>query len=59
MPAEAQVDGQAILVSAREVAERVSVRFAWREDATPNLVNGANLPASPFRTDDCKGVTQS
>ena len=58
VPAEARIDGQTIVVSAEEVAQPVAVRFAWREDATPNLVNGANLPASPFRSDDFKGVTQ-
>ena len=62
VPAEAHIDGPAdnptVVVSAKEVAEPVAVRFAWREDATPNLVNGANLPASPFCTDDFKGVTQ-
>jgi sialate O-acetylesterase len=36
----------------------VAVRFAWREDALPNLVNGANLPASPFRTDQFPMVTE-
>ena len=29
----------------------VAVRFGWNEEAMPNLVNGAGLPASPFRTD--------
>ena len=58
VPAEAHIDGRTIVVSAKEVAQPVAVRFAWREDATPNLVNGAGLPASPFRTDSFKGVTQ-
>jgi sialate O-acetylesterase len=58
VPAEAQVDGSTILVSSAEVAQPAAVRFGWREDAQPNLVNGAGLPASPFRTDTWKGVTQ-
>ena len=58
LPAEARIEGESIVVSAPEVARPVAVRFAWREDATPNLVNGANLPASPFRTDSFKGLTQ-
>jgi sialate O-acetylesterase len=58
VPAEAHIDGPAVVVSSKEVAKPVAVRFAWREDATPNLVNGANLPASPFRTDSFKGLTQ-
>jgi sialate O-acetylesterase len=32
------------------VPEPVLVRFGWHEEAEPNLVNGAGLPASPFRT---------
>ena len=58
VPAEARIDGETIVVSAKDVPEPVAVRFAWREDATPNLVNAADLPASPFRTDNLKGVTQ-
>jgi sialate O-acetylesterase len=56
VPAEAAIDGQTIVVSSKAVAQPASVRFAWREDATPNLVNAAGLPASPFRTDSWKGV---
>jgi sialate O-acetylesterase len=36
----------------------VAVRFAWREDAEPNLINKEGLPASPFRTDPWRGVTE-
>ena len=55
VPAEARIDGVTILVSTKEVPKPVAVRFAWQEDATPNLVNGAGLPASPFRTDTFQG----
>lgn len=58
LAANAQIDGDSIVVSAPEVTNPVAVRFAWREDAEPNLVNGAELPASPFRTDNFKGVTE-
>ena len=58
VPAEAKIDGSTVAVSAKEVAKPVAVRFGWREDATPNLVNAAGLPASPFRTDSFKGVTK-
>ena len=58
LPAEAQIDGSTILVSSPAVAQPAAVRFGWREDAQPNLVNAAGLPASPFRTDAWKGVTQ-
>jgi sialate O-acetylesterase len=50
--AAATVDGNTVLVRSEKVAEPAAVRFAWHEEAEPNLVNGAGLPASPFRTDD-------
>jgi sialate O-acetylesterase len=57
VPAVATVDGESLLVSSPDMAKPVAVRFAWSEDAEPNLVNGAGLPASPFRTDDFPAVT--
>ncbi|MAF64456.1 MAG: sialate O-acetylesterase [Planctomycetes bacterium] len=56
-PARARIEGEAIVVRYAEVALPVAVRYAWRDDAQPNLENGAGLPASPFRTDDWPGVT--
>lgn len=58
VPAIAVVDGDTILVHSDQVAHPVAVRFAWRDDATPNLANKAGLPASSFRTDAWKGVTE-
>jgi sialate O-acetylesterase len=43
-----------------EVQHPVAVRYGWGnnpEDA--NLYNIANLPASPFRTDQWRGITES
>ncbi len=57
-PAEATIEGSSIVVSSKDVAKPVAVRFSWREDALPNLFNGANLPASPFRTDTFPMVTE-
>lgn len=52
VPAEAKIVGEdTIEVSAAGVLEPKAVRFAWHETAMPNLVNGAGLPAEPFRTD--------
>ena len=48
--AQAEVDGDTIVVSSDEVSEPEAVRFGWHQEAEPNLVNGAGLPASPFRT---------
>ena len=52
------IDGDSIVVHSDQVAQPVAVRFAWRDDATPNLANKEGLPASPFRTDTWKGVTE-
>jgi sialate O-acetylesterase len=57
-PAEAAIEGNTLVVSSKAVAKPVAVRFAWQEDALPNLVNGENLPASPFRTDTFPMVTE-
>jgi len=57
VPAKAVIDGKTVVVSAEGVAEPKNVRFAWRNDATPNLMNKAGLPASPFKTDNWQGGT--
>jgi sialate O-acetylesterase len=49
--AKAEIVGDTVVVSSEALPNPVAVRFAWRETAEPNLVNGAGLPASPFRTD--------
>lgn len=54
----AEIDGDSIVVHSDQVAKPVAVRFGWRNDATPNLSNKDGLPASPFRTDKWKGVTE-
>ncbi len=48
VPAEARIDGEAVLVSAVNVAEPVAVRYAWANNPAASLYNGAGLPASPF-----------
>lgn len=50
--ADAKIDGDSIIVSSDKVAAPVAVRYAWANNPTCNLSNGAGLPASPFRTDD-------
>lgn len=55
--AQAKIDGDDIVVSSAEVAQPKYVRFGWTNVAEPNLVNGAGLPASPFRTDDLPAKT--
>ena len=50
--ANAVVEGEDILVSSPNVAFPLAVRYAWAANPECNLVNGAGLPASPFRTDE-------
>jgi hypothetical protein len=49
--AKAAIDGKSVLVWSDAVAKPVSVRFGWRQDSDPNLMNREGLPASCFRTD--------
>lgn len=51
VPAKAEIDGDTVVVSSDAVKQPVAVRFAWLQTAEPNLVNGAGLPTSAFRTD--------
>jgi len=41
-----------VAVSSPAVPKPAYVRYAWSDDPTCNLYNGAGLPAAPFRTDD-------
>ena len=58
LPAIAAIDGNAVVVHSDDVKEPVAVRFAWYDTAMPNLCNKEGLPASPFRTDQWKGLTE-
>ena len=57
-PATAKIEGKTIVVTSDAVKEPVAVRYAWIGTAEPNLINKDGLPASPFRTDEWKGVTE-
>lgn len=50
--AQATIEGDEAVVSSKEVAYPVAVRYGWADNPVCNLRNGAGLPASPFRTDD-------
>ncbi len=54
VPAEARIDGTALLVSAPSVPAPVAVRYAWRNSPDARLFNRAGLPAAPFRSDKWK-----
>jgi sialate O-acetylesterase len=57
VPAEATIDGSTVVVQAKTVALPTQVRFGWRNEANPNLVNKEGLPASPFQTNHWQGGT--
>jgi len=58
VPAVATIDGDTVVVHSDQIAQPVAVRYAWRDDVVPNLINKEELPASSFRTDSWKGVTE-
>jgi sialate O-acetylesterase len=55
-PAEARIDGSAVVVSSPDVPEPVAVRYGWADDPAATLRNQADLPAAPFRTDHWPGL---
>lgn len=55
--AEAKLDGNKVIAWSPKVPAPVAVRYAWANNPTFNLYNGAGLPASPFRTDDYPSIT--
>lgn len=55
--ADAKIEGNEVVVSSSNVKYPVAVRYAWGDNPECNLYNGADLPASPFRTDDWKTVS--
>jgi sialate O-acetylesterase len=50
--ADAEIDGDKVIVHSAQVPHPVSVRYAWADDPDANLYNRADLPAGPFRLDD-------
>jgi hypothetical protein len=52
VPADAKIEGESVVLSAAGVASPRAMRFAAYNGSTPNLVNGAGLPAGPFRWQD-------
>ncbi|MEJ7911803.1 MAG: sialate O-acetylesterase [Chitinophagaceae bacterium] len=56
--AKAIIRGDKISVSSPLVKQPIAVRYAWATNPVCNLINKARLPASPFRTDKWKGMTE-
>lgn len=58
--AKAIIEGDHLVVFSDEVSNPVAVRFGWTDDAgEDNLFNKEGFPASPFRTDSWKGITEA
>jgi sialate O-acetylesterase len=55
--ANAEIDGDKVIVSSPEVQKPVAVRYGWADYPVVNLWNKDGLPASPFRTDDFPMIT--
>ncbi|MDZ7370753.1 MAG: sialate O-acetylesterase, partial [candidate division KSB1 bacterium] len=56
--AEAEIEGETVLVWSPQVPDPAAVRYGWADNPNCNLYNREGLPASPFRTDDWPGITQ-
>ena len=50
--ADAQIKGNSVIVSSKDVPQPVAVRYGWADFPAVNLFNKEGIPASPFRTDD-------
>ena len=49
------LDKKKIRIFSRRVKKPIAARYAWSDDAVPNLGNNEGLPASSFRTDNWPG----
>ena len=58
LPANAEIEGDTVVVWNDQIREPTSVRYAWHDDPVCNLFNREGLPASPFRTDDWPLVSE-
>ena len=57
--AKAYLEGNKVVVYSNDVSSPVAVRYGWADNPDDvNLYNKEGLPASPFRTDDWKGITE-
>ena len=56
--AEAKIVNGKVIVYAQNVPNPAAVRYNWADNPDGNLTNASGLPASSFRTDNWKGITQ-
>jgi sialate O-acetylesterase len=52
--AQAVIENDHVVVWCDELPNPVAIRYGWADNPDVNLVNGAGLPASPFRSDKWK-----
>ncbi|MEP6734154.1 MAG: sialate O-acetylesterase [Chryseolinea sp.] len=58
--AKAWIEGGDVVVSCEGVSTAVAVRYGWADNPEDcNLFNKEGFPASPFRSDTWKGITES
>jgi sialate O-acetylesterase len=50
--ASATIDGNSVMVSAKQVPNPKYVRYGWQNAPIVNLFNGEGLPASPFTSEE-------
>lgn len=50
--AQAQIDGDRVIVSSDAVPDPVALRYGWADNPPASIYNKEGLPAVPFRTDD-------
>jgi len=55
--AQAEIEGDKVLVHSPAVSKPVAVRYGWADFPVVNLWNKEGLPAVPFRTDDFPMLT--
>ena len=54
VPADARIEGETVVLNSPELRKPLYIRYAFAGKPKVNLVNGAGLPAYPFRTDEFK-----
>jgi len=57
VPAQAEIEGDKVVVHSAEIGKPVAVRYGWADYPVVNLWNKEGLPASPFRTDNFPMIT--
>jgi sialate O-acetylesterase len=56
--AQGKIDGSTVVLTSKDVPQPVAVRYSWHINPVGNLVNNADLPAFPFRSDNWVLMTQ-